>query len=86
MSTNYEVTQTLDVMGQNCPMPVIKTKGAMDDLDSGEVLEVLATDPGSNPDIKGWANSVEGVSLLDQVEVEEGGETVYRHYLRKEGA
>lgn len=84
MSTNDEVTRTLDVKGQNCPIPVIKTKGAMDDLASGDVLEVLATDPGSNPDIEGWANSVEGITLLDQVEAEESGETVYKHYLRKE--
>lgn len=85
MSTDYEVTRTLDVKGQNCPMPVIKTKGAIDDLGPGDVLEVLATDPGSNPDIEGWANSVDDVTLLDQVETADGGETVYKHYLRKEG-
>lgn len=44
---DYEVTETLDVKGQNCPMPVVKTKQATDNLDEGDILEVLATDPGS---------------------------------------
>ncbi len=79
MSSNIDVTETLDVKGQNCPMPVIKTKGAMDGLAAGEVLEVVATDSGSMSDIKGWADSTEGVELVDQVE----GDGVYTHYVRK---
>ncbi|WP_372913166.1 sulfurtransferase TusA family protein, partial [Salinigranum sp.] len=61
MSSNIDVTETLDVKGQNCPMPVIKTKQAMDDLAAGEVLEVVATDSGSMSDIEGWADSTAGV-------------------------
>lgn len=83
MSTEHEVTRTLDVTGQNCPIPVIKAKQTMDELTPGDVLEVLATDPGSVPDIDGWASSIDGVELLDQVETDVDGETVYRHYLRK---
>jgi TusA-related sulfurtransferase len=79
MSSNIDVTETLDVKGQNCPMPVIKTKGAMDDLAVDEVLEVVATDSGSMSDIKGWADATEGVELVDQVE----GDGVYTHYIRK---
>ncbi|AUV83389.1 hypothetical protein C2R22_18510 [Salinigranum rubrum] len=79
MSSNIDVTETLDVKGQNCPMPVIKTKGAMDGLAAGDVLEVVATDSGSMSDIKGWADSTEGVELVDQVE----GDGVYTHYVRK---
>jgi TusA-related sulfurtransferase len=79
MSSNIDVTETLDVQGQNCPMPVIKTKGAMDDLSPGEVLEVVATDSGSMSDIAGWADSTDGVELLDQVE----GDGVYTHYVRR---
>jgi TusA-related sulfurtransferase len=75
----YEVTETLDVKGQNCPMPVVKTKQRVDDLAPGEVLEVLATDPGSMSDVAGWADTAPGVELLDQQE----GEDVYRHYVRK---
>ena len=78
MSTETDTTQTLDVTGLNCPLPVVKTKGATDDLSAGEVLEVLATDPGSMSDLSGWADSTDGVELLDQVEDDD----VYRHYVR----
>ncbi len=82
MSTET-ATETLDVKGQNCPMPVIKTKGAFDGLDAGDVLEVISTDSGSMSDIKGWADSTEGAELVDQEEATEGGESVYKHYVRK---
>ena len=79
MSSNIDVTETLDVKGQNCPMPVIKTKQAVDDLSPGDVLEVVATDSGSMSDIEGWATATAGVELVDQVE----GDGVYTHYVRK---
>ncbi|WP_458207591.1 sulfurtransferase TusA family protein [Haladaptatus sp. NG-SE-30] len=83
MSTEYEITETLDVKGMNCPMPVVKTKQATDGLAEGEILEVVATDSGSMSDIKGWANTTDGVELLDQEEGTENGEAVYRHFVRK---
>lgn len=76
--TEYEATETLDVKGQNCPMPVVKTKQAVDDLDAGDVLEVLATDPGTMSDLGGWADSTPGVELLDQ----EKGDEVFTHYVQ----
>ncbi|WP_280537711.1 sulfurtransferase TusA family protein [Halopenitus sp. POP-27] len=79
MSAEYDIAETLDVKGASCPMPVVKTKGAIDDLAAGEVLEVLATDPGSMSDIDGWADGTEGVELVDQEE----GDDVYKHYVRK---
>jgi TusA-related sulfurtransferase len=78
MSTEPDIAETLDVKGQNCPMPVVKTKQAVDQLAQGEVLEVLATDPGSMSDIGGWAETTSGVELVDQVE----GDDVYKHYVR----
>ncbi|EFW91623.1 hypothetical protein ZOD2009_13706 [Haladaptatus paucihalophilus DX253] len=83
MSTEFDITETLDVQGLNCPMPVVKTKQATDSLAEGEVLEVVATDPGSMSDLKGWADTTDGVEMLDQEEDEEGGEAVYRHFVRK---
>jgi TusA-related sulfurtransferase len=77
--TEYDTTETLDVKGENCPMPVIKTKQAVDDLSPEAVLEVVATDAGSMSDIRGWAESTEDVELVDEVE----GDGVYRHYVRK---
>ena len=80
---SMEATETIDVKGQNCPMPVIKTKGAFDELGTGETLEVIATDSGSMSDIKGWAESTDGADLLDQEESTENGEAVYKHYVQK---
>ncbi|MDR9381218.1 MAG: sulfurtransferase TusA family protein [Natronomonas sp.] len=82
MSTET-TSETLDVKGQNCPMPVIKTKGAFEELAAGESLEVVSTDSGSMSDIAGWANSTDDAELLDQVEATEGGESVYKHYIQK---
>ncbi|AFK19154.1 SirA family protein [Haloferax mediterranei ATCC 33500] len=82
--SEYEPTDTLDVKGLSCPMPVVKTRGAVDDLSDGEVLEVIATDSGSVSDLKGWADTTDGVSMLDQEEAEEGGEAVFLHYIQKE--
>ncbi|SDF88813.1 TusA-related sulfurtransferase [Halorubrum xinjiangense] len=79
MSAEFDIAETLDVKGASCPMPVVKTKSAIDGLAAGEVLEVLATDPGSMSDIDGWADGTAGVELVDQTE----GDDVYKHYVRK---
>lgn len=50
------VKQVLDAKGLACPMPIIRTKKAMDTLQTGEVLEVHVTDKGSVKDITAWAN------------------------------
>lgn len=59
------VTKRLDAKGLSCPMPVVKTKKAMDMIKSGEILEVLATDKGALSDIPAWANSG-GHTILEQ--------------------
>jgi TusA-related sulfurtransferase len=74
-----DVTETLDVKGLNCPMPVVKTKQAIDGLAAGDVLEVVATDSGSMSDLKGWAGATPGVELLGQ----EAGDGVFTHYVEK---
>ncbi|WP_129113570.1 sulfurtransferase TusA family protein [Halegenticoccus tardaugens] len=79
MSAEFNTAETLDVKGASCPMPVVKTKSAIDDLAAGEILEVLATDPGSMSDIDGWASGTDGVELVAQEE----GDDVYKHYVRK---
>ncbi|OOC60965.1 sulfurtransferase TusA family protein [Paenibacillus ihbetae] len=68
----------LDAKGLACPMPIVRTKKAMKDLQSGQVLEVEATDPGSKSDMKAWAES-SGHQYLATLE-EDG---VLKHYLRK---
>jgi TusA-related sulfurtransferase len=79
MSQEYDSTEELDVTGESCPMPVVKAKAAVDDLETGETLAVLATDPGSMSDIDGWAAGTPGVELLEQ----EAGDDIYRHYVKK---
>ena len=79
MSAEFDITETLDVKGASCPMPVVKTKQAIDDLAEGSVLEVVATDSGSMSDIEGWAEGTSGVKLLEQVEDDD----VYKHYVEK---
>jgi TusA-related sulfurtransferase len=79
MSAEFDIAETLDVKGASCPMPVVKTRSAIDELDDESILEVLATDPGSVSDIDGWASGTAGVELVAQAE----GDDVYKHYVRK---
>lgn len=56
--------QTLDCSGMACPMPILKTKKAIDALQVGQVLKMIATDPGSRPDIDAWTAKT-GHQLVD---------------------
>ena len=47
--------QVLDCTGMACPLPVVKTSQAVKKMDLGQVLELLATDPGVEPDMKAWS-------------------------------
>ncbi|MCL4562113.1 MAG: sulfurtransferase TusA family protein [Chloroflexi bacterium] len=46
--------QVLDCSGLACPMPILKTKKAIDSLQIGQILKMTATDPGSKSDIDAW--------------------------------
>lgn len=58
------VAVTVDARGLACPMPVVKTKKALDGLKSGDVLELLATDKGSAKDLQAWVRT-SGHELLE---------------------
>ncbi len=73
-----KVDQTVDAKGLSCPMPIVRTKKAIEQLEPGKVIEVQATDKGSKPDIQGWAKST-GHQYLGTIE--EGD--VLKHYIRK---
>ncbi|MBU8908702.1 sulfurtransferase TusA family protein [Desertibacillus haloalkaliphilus] len=49
--------KVLDAKGLACPMPIVRTKKAMEELESGQVLEVHATDKGAKNDLTAWAKS-----------------------------
>ena len=53
---NLDVARTLDAKGLSCHMPLLRTKKEIDKINSGEILEVLGTDPGSRNDLPGWCD------------------------------
>jgi rhodanese-related sulfurtransferase/TusA-related sulfurtransferase len=76
--SQIQVDLTLDCKGLACPMPIIKTKKAIETLQAGQVIEVQATDKGSLADIQGWAKST-GHQYLGTIEES----SLLKHYLRK---
>jgi TusA-related sulfurtransferase len=84
MSTLKETVkpdQTFDARGMGCPMPLLKTKKAIEPMGGGQVLEVLATDPGAIKDLASWGEKT-GNEYLGYTE--EGG--YYKHYIRKKSS
>lgn len=63
--------KTLDCIGLQCPLPIIKTAQAIKEVPMGEVLELLATDPGVEPDMAAWTrrtgNELISIEKIDQV-------------------
>ncbi len=49
--------ETLDAKGMNCPLPILKAKKALKGLSDGQILEVLATDPGSVADFQAFCRT-----------------------------
>ena len=47
-------TANLDARNLNCPLPILRTKKALKDLDAGDTLQILATDPGSVKDLRAF--------------------------------
>ena len=68
----------LDTRGLNCPLPILKAKKALADMRSGEVLKVVATDPGSVRDFQAFARQT-GNELVEQ----ESGNDEFVHFLRR---
>jgi tRNA 2-thiouridine synthesizing protein A len=60
-----QLQHRVDARGLACPMPIVKTAQAIASLASGELLEVLATDPGSTKDFVAWARTT-GHELVEQ--------------------
>lgn len=70
--------QLLDCSGMLCPMPIVKTTKAIKELESGQILKMIATDAGSPPDIAAWSRQTGNELLLS---TEEGGKFVF--FLKK---
>jgi tRNA 2-thiouridine synthesizing protein A len=69
----------LDARGLNCPLPILRAKKALAELASGQVLKIVATDPGSVKDFQAFAKQT-GNQLLESAEA--NGEYIF--YLRKQ--
>lgn len=68
----------LDASGLNCPLPILRAKKALNGLDTGKVLHIIATDPGSVKDFEAFAKQT-GNELLESTE--EGGK--FHFYMKK---
>lgn len=60
-----EFDKELDARGLNCPLPILRTKKALSEMISGQVLRVVATDPGSVRDFQAFAKQT-GNELVEQ--------------------
>ncbi len=76
--SEFNVKQTLDTSGLSCPLPVVKTKKALKDIEVGDILEMISTDAGSIPDMEAWARAT-GHELLESND--EGSS--YRFFIKK---
>ena len=72
------ITVTVDARGQSCPGPLVGLARALISAERGDLLELLATDPGSRSDVPSWA-TLTGNQLLEATE-EDG---VFRYVVRK---
>jgi tRNA 2-thiouridine synthesizing protein A len=62
--------KVLDAKGLNCPLPILKAKKALKEIEAGQVLQVLSTDPGSVADFQAFSRTT-GNELMEHSE--EGG-------------
>ncbi len=60
-----DVHKELDTRGLNCPLPILKAKKALAEMESGQLLKVVATDPGSMRDFQAFARQT-GNELVEQ--------------------
>jgi TusA-related sulfurtransferase len=73
-----DIQKEIDTRGLNCPLPILKAKKALSDMKSGDVLKVLATDPGSMRDFQAFARQT-GNELIEQSKQQDE----FIHYLRR---
>ncbi len=81
MTEKWSVATSVDARGTIYPVPIFRAKKALDGLAPGEIIEVLATDPNSRPDLETWATraNAELLGIEDK-------EDHYRFYVRKGAA
>ena len=73
-----DVQREIDTRGLNCPLPILKAKKALAEMQSGELLRVVSTDPGSMRDFQAFARQT-GNELVEQSTLDDE----FVHYLRR---
>jgi len=76
--TDFNVDKVLDCSGMLCPIPVAKTAKAIKQIEIGQVLKLIATDPGAPPDMDAWTKQT-GHEMLESAE--EDGKYIF--YFRR---
>lgn len=72
------IDKELDTRGNNCPMPILRTKKAIDELSTGEVLKISASDPGSVKDMEAFCRQTGNDLIQSQQE-----DSTFFFYIRK---
>ncbi len=78
MAADVNVDQILDAKGLSCPLPILKTKKAVESLSKDQILKVETTDPGSKNDMASWAKRT-GNEILKMEE----GSGMFTFYIKK---
>jgi len=72
---------TLDAKGLNCPLPILKARKALKEVPAGEILEILATDPGSVADFEAFCRQTKNELMEHSVD-----DSVYRFLIKHTGS
>ena len=68
MTTEIQADQVLDCTGMLCPMPVVETSKAIKTVEVGQVLQMIATDPGAPPDMEAWTRQTGHEMVAESIE------------------
>lgn len=80
---NVNFDKMLDARGLACPMPIVKARQEINQLQPGQILKILSTDRGSVKDFQGWAQTAKNLQLLTQETQSENGKEIYVHYVKR---
>jgi TusA-related sulfurtransferase len=78
MSDDIQITKTMDLKGMPCPMPVVKVNKGIKEVEVGQVVEAITTDPGSLADFPAWART----SGNEIIKTEQDGKTI-KFYIKR---
>jgi tRNA 2-thiouridine synthesizing protein A len=81
--SEVQFDDTLDTTGLSCPMPLVKARKRIGEIEPGQILKIVSTDRGSIKDFQGWAKIANNVVLVDQETMTEDGAEIYVHFMKR---